>query len=270
MKKTKILVPAMGMLLLSTAASITGTVAWFATNASVTATGMQLEAKSNNTYLLISKTNTTASTIQTENVKTVNMGLTGDASKVYPSAPILTSEEATAMATANQKLGGGAITVAGVVIDNDTKANTATNWYTASALAPAASTIDPETIAQLQNFTNYVVKQTVTLTVAAGANSAHNLTVKPTFTQLDSGTDIAAVKMLIATSDGGFAALSNANNGIAVDIKGDNTALTSSTVLTVNMYLYYDGNATAVYTNNMANLKGASVSLEFGVTALAA
>ena len=45
MKKTKIIIPALGMLLLSTAASITGTVAWFSMNTTVTATGMQVQAK---------------------------------------------------------------------------------------------------------------------------------------------------------------------------------------------------------------------------------
>ena len=45
MKKTKIIVPALGMLLLSTAASVTGTVAWFAANASVSVTNMQVKAK---------------------------------------------------------------------------------------------------------------------------------------------------------------------------------------------------------------------------------
>ena len=45
MKKTKIIVPALGMLLLSTAASVTGTVAWFAVNTSVTVTGLQVRAK---------------------------------------------------------------------------------------------------------------------------------------------------------------------------------------------------------------------------------
>ena len=45
MKKTKIIVPALGMLLLSTAASVTGTVAWFAVNTSVTVTGLEVKAK---------------------------------------------------------------------------------------------------------------------------------------------------------------------------------------------------------------------------------
>lgn len=48
MKKTKIIVPALGMLLLSTAASVTGTVAWFSMNNFVTATGMEVKAKAEN------------------------------------------------------------------------------------------------------------------------------------------------------------------------------------------------------------------------------
>lgn len=52
MKKTKIIVPALGMLLLSTAASVTGTVAWFAMNTEVTATGMKVRAKAEEGLLI--------------------------------------------------------------------------------------------------------------------------------------------------------------------------------------------------------------------------
>ena len=45
MKKTKIVVPALAVLLLSTAASVTGTVAWFSMNNSVTVTGMSVTTK---------------------------------------------------------------------------------------------------------------------------------------------------------------------------------------------------------------------------------
>ena len=45
MKKTKIVIPALGLLLLSTAASVTSTVAWFASNEVVTASSMSIEAK---------------------------------------------------------------------------------------------------------------------------------------------------------------------------------------------------------------------------------
>ena len=44
MKKTKILIPAMALLALSTAASVTGTVAWFQANTTVTATGLQMKS----------------------------------------------------------------------------------------------------------------------------------------------------------------------------------------------------------------------------------
>lgn len=54
MKKTKIIVPALGMLLLSTAASVTGTVAWFSMNNFVTAQGMEVKAKAEN-GIVISK-----------------------------------------------------------------------------------------------------------------------------------------------------------------------------------------------------------------------
>lgn len=52
MKKSKIIVPALGILVLSTAASITGTVAWFSANTNVTVTGMSVTTKtSDNIYI---------------------------------------------------------------------------------------------------------------------------------------------------------------------------------------------------------------------------
>ena len=272
MKKTKILVPAMGMLLLSTAASITGTVAWFAANASVTATGMELRAKSDTTYLLISKTNSTADAIQAENsnqgFKEVDFAMTENESKVYPSAPVLDASEAAYLTTSGKTVAGAAITTAGAIIDDETSASAVTNWYTASALTAAAATIDTASVRQLTSFTDYVVVKTVYLTIADGANPAHSLTVTPTFAKLDNtGVDLTAVKMLVTTDDDGFTQLSSANNGTAIDISGDDTTLTNTTVRTVKMYLYYDGNEDVVYTNNMNLLKGVEVSVSFGVTA---
>ena len=45
MKKTKIVIPALAVLLLSTAASVSGTVAWFSMSTSVTVTGMSVTTK---------------------------------------------------------------------------------------------------------------------------------------------------------------------------------------------------------------------------------
>lgn len=59
MKKTKIIIPALGMLLLSTAASVSGTVAWFSMNNSVNVTGMTVTTKVSSN-LQISETNVEA------------------------------------------------------------------------------------------------------------------------------------------------------------------------------------------------------------------
>lgn len=59
MKKTKVIIPALGILLLSTAASVTGTVAWFSMNNSVSATGMKVQAKAEN-GIVIAQTNSTS------------------------------------------------------------------------------------------------------------------------------------------------------------------------------------------------------------------
>ena len=52
MKKTKIIVPAMGLLLLGTAASVTGTVAWFSINNQVSVTGMVVKTKVGSNILI--------------------------------------------------------------------------------------------------------------------------------------------------------------------------------------------------------------------------
>ena len=59
MKKTKVIIPALAVLLLSTAASVTGTVAWFSMNNSVTVTGMTVTTKVSSN-LLIAETNAEA------------------------------------------------------------------------------------------------------------------------------------------------------------------------------------------------------------------
>lgn len=271
MKKTKIIIPALGMLLLSTAASVTGTVAWFAANATVSATGMQIKAKTTNTFLLIGTgDNDTYGEIQgiTPASTSVALTISDEDAQVIPSKPVENDTEAgyLSVADGHKNTAGEAITTAGVIVNDAAKAAAVTNWYTASAAAPTASAIDAATAKQLASFTGYVVQKTAYLTVAVGASNAHNLTVTPTFAQLSSGTDISAVKAVVTTSDGGFAIISNANNGNAVDIKGSNNAITPTSLLTVNLYLYYDGSNTNVYTTNKANLTGASLSLSFGVT----
>lgn len=268
----KKLIPAICMTLIAAALFATSTFAWFSMNNQVTATGMQVAAKSDNTYLLISSTNSTATAIQGENTTTVALTVNDNDAKLKPCAPALTDGEVAYLSTTSghKTVAGANITTAGVKVTSEATASAVTNWYTAFAAATSASTIDEDTVKQLTSFTGYVIEKTVYLTVADGANNATNLTVTPTFAQKASGTDITAAKVVVTTSDGGFAVLSSANNSTKVDIKGGNTALTDSTVLTVKIYIYYDGNDTNVYTNNAANLAGATIDLAFDVEAVPA
>lgn len=258
----KKLIPAAGMLLLSTAMLATSTYAWFSMNKTVTATGMQITAKSDSTYLLINTgDNDSASEIQAAGTITIPLTVSAEDSVVLPSSPALTATEVGYLTTSGKTVDGDTITTAGVLVDNAAKTAAVTNWFTANALAVTAATIDTTTAKQLVDFDGYVIHKTCYITVAAGSNNANNLSVTGTFTQKASGADISACKAVVTTDDGGFAVLTSTN--ATADISGTNTAITDATVRTVDIYIYYDGDETPVYTNNMANLKGANIEFAF-------
>ncbi len=252
----KKLIPAICLLLVSAVMLGTSTFAWFSMNTSVTATGMQVVAKSDNTYLLVSATNTTASTIQTENVTTAALTVESAAAKVYPCKPKAASE-----------IGDGKIFETGTAVTNQTTASAYANWYKANAAAPSASDLKAGTATELTTFTGYVIQKTLYLTVAQGANQANNLSVTATFTAQNS-KNIAAARVLVATDDSGFAILTP--NSATADIKGSNTNITDTTVRTVYVYIYIDGSDSTIYTNNAANLDGANIGLAFNVDAVPA
>ena len=79
MKKTKIVVPALAVLLLSTAASVSGTVAWFSMNTSVTVTGMSVTTKVSSN-LQIAQTNLEAN--YTDSITQARSGILEPASSV--------------------------------------------------------------------------------------------------------------------------------------------------------------------------------------------
>ena len=88
---------------------------------------------------------------------------------------------------------------------------------------------------------------------------------------MDSGANdpqtvnLNGVKVMVATDDRGFAILDVEQNGTAASIEAasEPVKITSTTVRTVDIYLYIDGESTAVYTNNIPNLGDASIDLSF-------
>jgi len=256
----------------------TSTYAWFAMNTTVSATGMEVGAKSNSTYLLISKTNNTAAGIQGENITTVDVAETGENTLVLPSKPKETAEVAASGAEPNYTTTFFANGT--TVVSDATTAAAAANWYTATSHDPSAAIDFDEgandihslntTSGNTYEFSKYVIKKTVYLTLAVGSNKAYNLTVTPTIAKkvtnpAQDADDISAVKVLVACGDN-FKILDSSMTTAQTLYDTTNYDLTDGSVLTVDIYIYYDGSESIVTTNTSADLATATISLAFGVT----
>ncbi len=271
MKKSLKLIPAIVMLLISAILVSTSTFAWFSMNTTVRVTGMQVTAKSSNTFLLIGTgAENTVSEIQGAKHREVAVTVDDVNAYVYPSKPITGSD-------------AGVISAA--VMDAAT-AGDPTKWYTANSSDPEYSTVNGSSASVIENarvlssgnFDDYVIVRTVYLTLAAGSDDANNLWV--TLEGLDdglpvvsgavpsSGTGYDAVRILVVANDG-------ANyNWVTLDKDSPakvslhdqhNITFTDDKVVTVNIYIYYDGSDASVFTNNIANLRGLKFDLAFDV-----
>ena len=242
MKKTKVIIPALGLLLLSTAASVTGTVAWFAANASVTASGMQITAKTNATYLLIgSGENDTAAEIQAlgENGLTTALSVSEQQANVLPSAHDSVTTSAAAA--------------------------TVSNWYTGVGTTVSNGTLKngSKTALTAGNFDKYVIKRTVYLTVATGSIATGAVTITLDLSQINgSGNALThdPVSVLFAC-DSSVVEFNEANSWTSAS--AITTEVVETGVKTIDIYVYYDGNNEDVFTNNFANLSGASIGITF-------
>ena len=221
----------------------TSTYAWFSMNTTVQATGMQITAKSDSTFLLInSGDKDTLAEVQAEKAILTTIAVGTDEAKVYPSAH-------------NE-------------ITSATAAGTAANWYYQTADAPNASASSSAAVALTDaNFSKYVIKRTVYITLAPGSNDATNLVVSATFASNSTATGensnlFTPVKAVVACG----------NNVVELDkaTTSSNTALaatvTDAALVTVDIYLYYNGADASVFTENIANLDGATVNFSFSVT----
>lgn len=228
----KKLIPAICMTLIAAVMLASSTFAWFSMNTSVTAEGMQVTAQSNSVYLLISEESELAA-IQGANSTKVTYSAGSTA--LFPSA----HKEVT----------------------NTTAATTLSNWYYKTADAPDAST-STGSENELSKFDGYVLHKTVYIAVAAGSNTAEELKVSATITAAESGT-ITPIRVLVTTTTA-VAELSSATTSSDVVLAA---TISNTDVIAVDIFIYYDGNNADVYTNNIANLDGATINLTFSVKA---
>ena len=236
MKKTKIIIPALGVLLLSTAASVTGTVAWFSMNKTVTATGMSVTAKSDSSFLLIGNEDDDLDSIQDAN--SISATAKNSTKELYP--------------------------VAHKAIANTAAADSISNWYFMYSDDPdnyIGTATEELAIPNGKLFTDYVLKNTFKITVAKQGHPVNNLKVD---TLTISG--VSAVRALVTSSTAAQEFAETYADDPAVDTD-DATILaaqvTSSTVVEINVYIFWDGNDELVYTNNADQLTNTSVELTF-------
>lgn len=240
MKKSKIIVPALGMLLLSTAASVSGTVAWFASNNKVTASGMAVTAKVDSAVLVISGTSTLGS------LDTFGMNVSGSVLPTTTADNGATWKTGIGQSASNGAASGdlSTLTIAedaglGSVGDNDYYVYS--NFYIGLAAGSAAT--DKEIMAD------------VTFNATASSELNKSFTV------------------LIVI--GSKAESYNYNSATGQTKKTGTTRLittggVTTTATAVKVYAYFDGEHASCTTNNAQNLDAINVSIDFNLVDKAA
>ena len=250
------LLPAFAMLTVSAISLSSATYAWFSMNKDVTVNGMNVNVKSDSTFLLVKSGTADADTIQAS--KFITDSAVNTNATLYPAA----HDDITPAST-----GITAIEAA------DSETSTVKDiWYYRYNRDPGNSKNDMTAITYIPNdsFGQYVLVNEFSLTVADGSNALSNLRVKScTITPGNKpGSDPAvagdqAVKVLVAGANGceefSGTGVADRDNGTVIQTAN----VTSAAASTVKVYIYWDGNDDDVYTNGIEDLVGTSVQVVF-------
>ena len=293
MKKTKIIVPALGMLLLSTAASVTGTVAWFSANATVTASGMQVKAKADK-GILINEVETSA------DAHWDDTALAGQASaiEIRPTSTADTGTWYTASSKSSSDAAGAGSGSASSNLSGTYKtlASLSATTNTTAAVAGTSARrdicyVDDDGTAGYGNGEGYYVKYTyyikssseaITCGLASGDN---NLNIKQVTAQALTSNSTAlnkALRVAVVVNSKAyiFAPISTDTTTYYVAAGSDPTTVLSgaqATSLTsipskqddgvaVYVYVYFEGEDANCKTDNVtATLDALDVSVQFGL-----
>ncbi len=242
MKKFRKLIPALCMLLVSALFVGTSTYAWFSMNTSVSATNMQVTAKSDNIYLQISQSG--------QNAYDKTATSTEDTSKViYP--------------VDYKTLAAGTVTWGNAASDNPAKVK-----YT--------ERVDLNAITGDDEIAKYVLTQKFDIKVADAQATAANLILSEVNV---TGNSIMkeALRVVVVSNTGAVVWANDGakENGVAlpgagkVTVADGNLAATvSNTPTTVTVYVYFSGNDDTCYTNNIKQaFENMKVDLTFTASA---
>ena len=265
MKKTKVIIPALGMLLLSTAASVTGTVAWFSMNSDVTASGMNISARSESAYLVVS--NAEEGTYDTD---IDDMSLTpasGTGLKLV--TPLNVASNVNYYASKTD-------------FDAEPKVTTTPSKFTnaASVLWGTAMSSDPSQV-QASNVPNlvggtgfsngtladYVQKSELWFKVKTPDAGANLTCTQVTF---DEGTNSIAAsgRVLLVSETGKYQLFKLVDGVVAAAETGSDSALLASVTQTpakITAFFYFDGTDSEAYTNNATDLSAVTAEFAFSI-----
>ncbi len=253
MKKTKVIIPALGILLLSTAASVTGTVAWFSANVDIDVSSMSISAKTVAPFLLASDTqNGTYDT---------SVSVSASASNLLLVTPLNVASNVDYYATATAKQNGETTT--------PTKFTNIASVLWGSAYS--SQTGDPEsanvtTLVASANVNKYVLMQEIWFKVADNSVNGSNLSANSATFNAGTNSIADSGRALIISEEGKYQLFELANG--EVTSKTGDAALYSEITTTakkVTICFYFDGTDEAAYTANATDLSAVTASFAFGI-----
>lgn len=248
MAKFKKVIPALCMLVVSAIMAVSTTYAWFSMNTTVNATGMQVTAKSNATYLLIgaadNKTDKAASDIEkaaafvsggTNAAGTTGTPAANSDKKVYPAfySDTATTLPGTAATT------GGSLTIG------------ADKWYTAQNANSdkAADKITSVKEISSADMVKHVCTYKVWLTLSSDSeNLSKKVKITSVVKSVDQGTSAVVkigdetLKLSSVVADTGTVTQTAKTTAAAIDFS-------ATTSVEVTVLVYIDGTATNVTSN---------------------
>ncbi len=280
MKATKKIVGAACALVAAVALSAGSTFAWFSSNGEVTATGLKVDVKTDNSYLVIAAAtgdlNQEGKDYTT--LSLANVGVKdGKTTILKPSAHITedgdelskegraTDENAPSILTLTAKDNDGAITTQG-------------SWYTAQGKDAADGSIKDGSIDYITTWDEYVVSTDFVISVSSGSIAVKHIYATMTCTKNDTKKTDAPINVVFlyqyvakdGTNYGTVSATAYtmtdvvATTGLGtLDLVPTNGEVSAYDHIAVKVMVYMDGNNSAVYTNNQTNLTGVTLNFTF-------
>lgn len=247
----KKLFPAICMTLVAAAMFATSTFAWFSMNTTVTATGMQVTAKSDTKFLQI--VNSTGSFSASE--AQISATATNDKKEVRPTTAVKTIAD-DALTALDNATTASAIKWAEAFSD-DPAVSTATSTYT-DVTAKATATDSTNVYTLINDFK-------VRLNPNTGGKTATNLAVSGVTITATNSKDYlkSAVKVLFVCDD----------NWAIWDSTGEKATKETGSILAatvkdtpeteIKVYIFFDGEVTATTTNNATTVGTDGYNVEF-------